>query len=79
MKPELLGIDELRRCVSLLNNGVESFNQQYTASELLAICRAHRDAEWDYHPCDWTSAQVSDAIAGKVPQWGADGLPVGLK
>jgi hypothetical protein len=66
----LAGIDELRR---MLDSNNEDFNQRFTAEQLLAICRANRQCDWDYYPCQWTGAQVQTALRGEVPRWDDNG------
>lgn len=63
------GIDQLRTAVRLFANCNESFNQQFTAEELLTLWRAYRDCGWDIAPDAWTPRQVREALAGKVPKW----------
>lgn len=70
------GIDELRETVEAFNSVRESFNQQYTARQLLSIRRAWVQCEWDYMPDQWKLWQVNEALAGFVPQWSGDGEAV---
>ena len=72
----LTSIDELRATVRMLDSNNEDFNQRFTAEQLLAICRAHRQCDWDYYPCQWTEAQVQAALRGEVPQWDDSGNPI---
>lgn len=66
---ELDGISELRAAVRLLNGANESFNQRFTAEQLLQLCRMHRASQWDYYPDCWSERQVQEALAGRPPEW----------
>jgi hypothetical protein len=70
------GIDELRETVAAFDGVRESFNQEYTARQLLLIRRAWLQCEWDFSPDQWKSWQVNEALAGFVPQWDDAGVAV---
>jgi hypothetical protein len=69
------GIDELRATVCTLDHNLESFNQRFSALELLRIAACLRACEWDYMPDEWTEAQVKQALRGHVPHWATEDEP----
>lgn len=70
------GIEELRRAVNLFGNTCESFNQDYSAEQLITIYRAYLASGWDITPDRWTARQTREALAGHMPQWeDEDGSP----
>ncbi len=71
-----LGIDELRKAVRVLGGMNETFNQRFSAEELLKLCRACWASEWDITPDRWTEDQVQAALKGEVPRWEDCGKPV---
>lgn len=71
MSDERFGIDELRGAVALFGNCNETFNQRFTADQLVALWRAYKASEWDFTPDRWQPRQVEEALAGKVPEWDA--------
>lgn len=66
---EETGADELRRIVNVLNNTRESFNERFSARELVRLGKAYLACGWDFTPDKWTEKQVREALAGKVPAW----------
>lgn len=66
------GIDELRRTVRLLSNCNETFNQRFTAAELLKLGDAYRRCGWDITPDAWSDDQVQGALNGNVPAFEDD-------
>ena len=65
-----LDVEELRRAVRVIDRMNETFNQRYTALELLLLMRACWISEWDFTPDDWTAEQRSRALSdGYVPRW----------
>lgn len=72
---EYTGAEDLRAVVNVLNACVESFNDRYTAEELLTIVRMLRAAEWDILPDRWTRRQVKRALRGIVPTWSRNQRP----
>jgi hypothetical protein len=70
------GIDTLRKAVNVFNNCNESFNDAWTAEQLLAIYRAYQKCGWDITPDQWEPWQVQDALQGKAPIWDANERPV---
>lgn len=72
----LTGAEKLRRAVLALGSCRESFLEQYSATQLLAIHRAWALSDWDYPPDVWERKQVRQALRGVVPQWDEDGEPV---
>lgn len=74
------GIDRLRGAASYFNWCNESFNQRYTAEELLKIYAVGMVCGWDVYPDQWTRQQCEAAIKeGKLPKFEevSDG-PIGL-
>lgn len=63
------GIDHLRLLVKNLDYCNESFNEQFSAAELLKIHRAWMLSGWDIYPDTWTARQIKEALAGKSPNW----------
>lgn len=55
----------VRQAVNLFNNTNETFNTEYTASELILIYQAFMRSEWDITPDKWTPAEIKLALAGK--------------
>lgn len=70
---KMTGIEELRLTVNVCSWMKESFNDRYSAAQLVAICIAHSKCEWDYLPDTWTTRQVKEAIKGIVPRWDEEG------
>lgn len=66
---KLFGIDELRRAVRLFSNCNETFNQQYSAAELLLLADACVRSGWDFTPDEWDERQISEALLGTAPDW----------
>lgn len=66
---ELTGAEELRRVVSVLNNVRESFNDMFTAEQLLQLVRMMLASGWDIYPDEWHWDQVHAALDGYAPQW----------
>jgi hypothetical protein len=65
----VFGIEELRAAVNLFNNCNETFNQQFTADELIKLYQAYVKSGWDFLPDDWHETQVMQALQGIVPRW----------
>ena len=63
------GIETLRNVVDILGNCNESFNQRYTALQLIQIVEMLWKCEWDVLPDVWKDWQVKAALRGKVPQF----------
>lgn len=63
-------IELLRDTVNLFNDCDESFNQRYTAEELLKIAKACFEGQWGVSPDYWQKRQIEEAIQlGKSPRW----------
>jgi hypothetical protein len=75
MKKPVSGPDELRKAARLIGMCRESFNQRFTAEELLKLARACWASEWDFTPDQWTEEQVQAALKGEVPRWNDDESP----
>lgn len=77
---KLDGIDILRNAVGYFNTCRESFNQRYTAEQLIKIYTAGVLGEWDVYPDQWTNQQVDAAInEGKSPKFESTSAgPIGL-
>lgn len=77
MSEELTGAQKLRQAVNLINNCQESFLDQYTAEQLLALYVAYKRSGWDITPDQWTERQVIEALwLDKAPCWDEDENPV---
>lgn len=63
------GIETIRQAVTLFNDCSETFNQQFTATELLQLAAAHQASDFDFYPDQWTERQIKEALRGIVPQW----------
>ena len=67
---KLDGIDILRRSTRILSFCNETFNQQWSAEELLKIATAALLGEWDVLPDRWSEQQVRAAIEhGTAPKF----------
>jgi hypothetical protein len=64
MNAPLNGIEELRIAVRLFNNCRESFNERYTAEQLLLLYRAYARSDWDITPDEWADDELDAALAG---------------
>jgi hypothetical protein len=64
-----LGCDLLRLVVRNMDSDSETFNQRFTAEQLLQIGRMHLDSEWELPPSHWAPRQVREALRGIVPTW----------
>lgn len=69
-------IDHLRLMAKNFGCCNETFNQRFTFTELFAIHRAWMLAEHDILPSLWEYWQVSQALAGKVPKWDHNEMPL---
>lgn len=64
------GIDLLRYAVRLLDDCNETFNQRWSASQLIRIAEAMQKCEWDFFPHQWTERQKQECVQfGITPQW----------
>jgi hypothetical protein len=63
------GIDELRAARNIFSHCSETFNQRFTAEQLIAIARASHASEWDTIPDTWTEEQIAAALRGVAPAW----------
>ena len=79
MKEERTGMEELRILVSNFNSNSETFNDRYTAEELLQIQRMWWASEWDFLPDQWQPWQVKDALKGLPPKWDDNEKPLHYK
>ena len=62
--------EELRRAVRVIDRMRESFNQEYTAQELLRLMVVCWACDWDVLPDEWTAQQCGEALAhGAVPRF----------
>jgi hypothetical protein len=69
-------IEHLRLMVRNFDGCRESFNQRFTAEQLLKLHKAWMLSEWDISPDRWADWQVGNALSGLVPEWDSDGNPV---
>lgn len=70
------GADQLRVIVQNMDATRESFNDEYTAAQLVTIYSMQLESEWDFYPDQWTARQVREALAGKPPRWNDDETPL---
>lgn len=68
-KSDRTGAEELRLIVRNMDNCNESFNDRFTAEELIKIGRAWLASEWDISPDEWHEEQVQDALKGIPPKF----------
>lgn len=77
MKPAYdTGIDTLRAVVRYFDAQNEAFCQGFTPEQLVQLYRMSLASGWDFYPDQWTSRQISEALAGVVPRWDANERPV---
>lgn len=72
----LTGAEEMRLCISNANITSESFNDRYTAAQLLQINRMLILSEWEIYPDKWSTRQVREALKGMPPRFDNDERPV---
>lgn len=72
----LTGAEEMRLCVSNMNVNRESFNNRFTAAQLLQINRMLILSEWEIYPDQWSARQVREALNGTPPQFDENERPV---
>lgn len=65
------GIDQLRKAVNLFDGCNESFNQRFSAVELVQLHHMYTLCGWDIPPDEWAPRQVESALLGVVPEWDA--------
>lgn len=65
-----LSVDELRTAVRIIDAMHETFNQAYTAQELLRLVRVCWSSGWDILPDQWTTEQCGAALVdGTAPRF----------
>lgn len=62
----MTGIEKLRRAVTLFSNCTETFNERWTADELLKIYAAYHASGWDITPDQWSDDQLMAALRAVV-------------
>lgn len=72
----LTGAEELRLCESNLSHTIESFNDRFTAAQLIQINRMLVVSEFDIFPDQWSARQVREALMGKPPRFDRNERPV---
>lgn len=65
----------LRTIVREMDDSRESFNQLWSATQLVKIYEMHLRSEWEFPPDRWTERQVREALAGIVLKFHDDGKP----
>lgn len=70
------GADLLRLIVRNMGDCRESFNQRFTAFQLVKLGIAHLASGWDLLPDQWEERQIREALRGKVPRWSNDYKPI---
>ncbi len=74
---ELSGIEEIRRARNVFATCIETFNDRYTAEELIKIYRAYRASNHDILPDMWETRQLERAILlGHAPSWDLERRPI---
>lgn len=68
-KHAMTGAEELRAAHNVIDGMRESFNDRFTAAQLLTLWRALHLCEWDITPDQWAPRQVDEALRGIVPQF----------
>jgi hypothetical protein len=77
MPHDRTGIEELRHLVEIFNACNETFNDPFTAEELIRLYRVHLASGWDFYPDQWDERQVRDAIDhGIAPRWDKRERPI---
>lgn len=67
---EPLDASDLRRAVRVIDSMRESFNDEYTAHELLRLVKVCWMGEWDVTPDEWTTEQCANAlVSGTIPRF----------
>ncbi len=69
MNPDIIGMQNLRNLVEYFDLCRESFLEQFTMQELIALYDAQMRCEWDVFPDHWTEKQVKQALRGIAPQF----------
>jgi hypothetical protein len=59
-----IGIEALRRAVTLFSNCNETFNQSLTSTELLVVARGYWRSGWDVTPDAWSDAYLDLVLSG---------------
>lgn len=67
------GIELVRYAKRLFSDCNETFNQKYTADQLLKIADACSQSRWDIYPDEWEERQIQEALCGIIPDWEEDG------
>lgn len=71
------GAELLRKAVNILNYCRESFNDQFSAEELLKLVTIHLQSGWDFLPDEWTDRQINEALThNRIPQWDDNERPI---
>lgn len=73
---DLHGVDLLRGAVNVFGHCSETFNQRFSAEDLLKLYRAFYVCGWDITPDRWTDRQVFEALLGVAPQWDDNEKPL---
>lgn len=76
MSNKLFGIEEIRHAAASFSRNNETFNQRFTAEELIIIWRAWNQSGWDFYPEQWEERQVQEALKGVPPRWDDNEQPV---
>jgi hypothetical protein len=69
------GADLLRLIVRHMDATRESFNDRFSARQLITIYSAMLASDWDFYPDTWTARQVREALRGFPPKWNGDEQP----
>ncbi len=63
------GIMQLRDVVHCFGDCNETFNTQWSFTQLIQLYRMMLASGWDYLPDQWTEEQVRDALVGIPPSF----------
>lgn len=67
------GIELIRYVNRLFDNCNETFNQRFTAKQLVKLAEMCSKSDWDILPDKWEENQIIDALlCNKVPNWEMD-------
>lgn len=65
-----MSVSDLRRAVRVIDGQRESFNDEYTATEMLRLIQVCWASGWDVTPDEWTAEQCAAALAyGTAPRF----------
>ena len=75
-KEKFTGAELLRKVVMNMDTTTESFNDRFTAMQLVQLGRMLLASDWDIYPDQWTARQVKQALRGWPPHFDENEKPV---